>query len=112
MIKNLKPVENTRVKGFSLKYSFDGKMATGFVGTPHILHALSENGRVDMAYKLLLNEEPPSWLYSVNKGATTMWEHWNGIKEDGSFWSADMNSFNHYAYGAVGDWLYGVVAGI
>lgn len=91
---------------------FAGKMATGFVGTPHLLHVLSENGRVDIAYSLLFNEEPPSWLYSVNKGATTMWEHWNGIKEDGSFWSAEMNSFNHYAYGAIGDWLYGVVAGI
>ncbi len=91
---------------------FGGKMSTGFVGTPYLLHTLSENGRVDIAYKLLFNEEPPSWLYSVNKGATTMWEHWNGIKEDGSFWSADMNSFNHYAYGAIGDWLYGVVAGI
>ena len=91
---------------------FGGKMSTGFVGTPHILHTLSENGKTDIAYKLLLNEEPPSWLYSVNKGATTMWEHWNGIKEDGTFWSSDMNSFNHYAYGAVGDWLYGVAAGI
>lgn len=91
---------------------FDGKMSTGFVGTPYLLHALSDNGRADIAYKLLLNEDAPSWLYSVNKGATTMWEHWNGIKEDGAFWSADMNSFNHYAYGAVGDWLYGVVAGI
>lgn len=91
---------------------FGGKMATGFVGTPHILHTLTNNGKVDIAYDLLFNEDPPSWLYSVNKGATTMWEHWNGIKEDGSFWSADMNSFNHYAYGAVGDWLYGVVAGI
>lgn len=91
---------------------YDGKMATGFVGTPYILHALSENGRADVAYKLLFNEESPSWLYSVNKGATTMWEHWNGIKEDGSFWSTDMNSFNHYAYGAVGDWLYCVSAGI
>lgn len=91
---------------------FGGKMSTGFVGTPYILHALSNNGRVDVAYKLLFNEESPSWLCSVNKGATTMWEHWNGIKEDGSFWSADMNSFNHYAYGAVGDWLYGVAAGI
>ena len=91
---------------------FGGKMSTGFVGTPYLLHTLSSNGRVDIAYRLLFNEEPPSWLYSVNKGATTMWEHWNGIKEDGTFWSADMNSFNHYAYGAVGDWLYGVVAGI
>ncbi len=91
---------------------FDGRMSTGFVGTPYILHALSDNGRADVAYKLLLNEESPSWLYSVNHGATTMWEHWNGIKEDGSFWSTDMNSFNHYAYGAVGDWLYGAVSGI
>lgn len=91
---------------------YGGKMSTGFVGTPYIMHALSSNGRVDAAYKLLFNEESPSWLYSVNKGATTMWEHWNGIKEDGSFWSKDMNSFNHYAYGAVGDWLYGVSAGI
>ena len=95
-----------------LIYSFGGKMSTGFLGTPYILHALSENGKTELAYKLLFNEKSPSWLYSVNHGATTMWEHWNGIKEDGSFWSADMSSFNHYAYGAVGDWLYGVVAGI
>ena len=91
---------------------FGNRMSTGFIGTPHILHALSENGRSDVAYGLLFNEENPSWLYSVNHGATTMWEHWNGIKEDGSFWSDDMNSFNHYAYGAVGDWLYTVSAGI
>lgn len=95
-----------------LIHAFGDRMSTGFLGTPYILHALSENGRTELAYKLLFNEENPSWLYSVNRGATTMWEHWNGIKEDGSFWSADMNSFNHYAYGAVGDWLYGVVAGI
>ena len=95
-----------------LIHEFGDRMATGFIGTPHILHALSENGKQELAYKLLFNENVPSWLYSVNHGATTMWEHWNGIKEDGSFWSDDMNSFNHYAYGAVGDWLYGVVAGI
>lgn len=84
----------------------------GFVGTPHILHALSENGYTDIAYELLLREDSPSWLYSVNHGATTMWEHWNSIKEDGSFWSANMNSFNHYAYGAVFDWIFGVAVGI
>ncbi len=89
-----------------------GKMATGFVGTPYILHVLSENGYTDAAYKLLYQEENPSWLYAVNRGATTVWEHWNGIKEDGSFWSADMNSFNHYAYGCVFDWIFGVSAGI
>ncbi|MBQ7120463.1 MAG: family 78 glycoside hydrolase catalytic domain [Oscillospiraceae bacterium] len=84
----------------------------GFLGTPYILHALSENGYTDIAYKLLFREEYPSWLYSVNHGATTMWEHWNGIREDGTFWSSDMNSFNHYAYGAVFDWLFGVAVGI
>ena len=54
----------------------------------------------------------PSWLYQITKGATTIWEHWDGLKTDGSFWSADMNSFNHYAYGAIGEWMYKVVAGI
>ena len=89
-----------------------GLMTTGFVGTPYILHALTDGGRADVAYKLLFEERSPSWLYSVTHGATTMWEHWDGIKEDGSFWSADMNSFNHYAYGCVCDWIYGQVAGI
>ena len=88
------------------------RMTTGFVGTPFLLHALSENGYTDIAYALLMQEKTPSWLYSVNHGATTMWEHWNSLKEDGSFWSTDMNSFNHYAYGAVYDWIFGVACGI
>ena len=88
------------------------RINTGFVGTPYILHALSENGYTDLAYTLLLQEKMPSWLYSVNHGATTMWERWNCINEDGSFSSVSMTSFNHYAYGAVADWLYGVWAGI
>lgn len=88
------------------------RINTGFVGTPYILHALSENGYTDLAYTLLLQEKMPSWLYSVNHGATTMWERWNCINEDGSFSSVSMTSFNHYAYGAVADWLYGVCAGI
>ncbi len=88
------------------------RMTTGFVGTPYLLHALSDNGYTDLAYALLYQEENPSWLYSVTHGATTVWEHWNGIKEDGSFWSDDMNSFNHYAYGAVFDWIFGVSSGI
>ena len=87
-------------------------LTTGFVGTPYLLHALSENGYTPLAYTLLLQQTPPSWLFSVLQGATTIWEHWDGIKKDGSFWSADMNSFNHYAYGAVADWMYGVMAGI
>ncbi|MBR2987216.1 MAG: family 78 glycoside hydrolase catalytic domain [Clostridia bacterium] len=85
---------------------------TGFVGTPYLLHALSENGYLELAYSLLLQDTYPSWLFSVKQGATTIWEHWDGIKEDGTVWSAGMNSYNHYAYGAVGDWIYGVAAGI
>ena len=88
------------------------RMTTGFVGTPYILHALSENGYADVAYELLMQEQNPSWLYSVTHGATTMWEHWNSLKEDGSFWSTKMNSFNHYAYGSVFDWIFGVAGGI
>ena len=89
-----------------------GLMATGFVGTPYLLHALSENGYANVAYDLLLEERNPSWLYSVTHGATTIWEHWNGIKEDGSFWSTAMNSFNHYAYGSVFDWVFGAALGV
>ena len=87
-------------------------MATGFVGAGYLLHALSENGYADIAYELLFQEKNPSWLYSVTHGATTIWEHWNSIKEDGSFWSTAMNSFNHYAYGSVFDWIFGVACGI
>ncbi|KWX70682.1 glycoside hydrolase family 78 protein [Paenibacillus jilunlii] len=87
-------------------------LTTGFVGTPYLNLVLSEAGHTDAAYKLLLQTDYPSWLYQVTRGATTIWEHWDGIKEDGSFWSKDMNSFNHYAYGAIGDFLYRHVAGI
>ena len=87
-------------------------LKTGFVGTPYLLHVLSDYGYADLAYSLLLRREYPSWLYPVLKGATTIWEHWDGIMQDGRFWSADMNSFNHYAYGAVLDWMYGYAAGI
>ncbi len=90
----------------------DGHLVTGFVGTPYFCHALSQNGHVREAYELLLKEDFPSWLYQVKCGATTVWEHWDGIRPDGSMWSPDMNSFNHYAYGAVGEWLYRVCAGI
>ena len=90
----------------------EGRMTTGFVGTPYLLHVLSAHGYTDVAYELLMQERNPSWLYSVTHGATTMWEHWNSVKEDGSFWSTDMNSFNHYAYGSVFDWIFGVSSGI
>ena len=87
-------------------------LTTGFVGTPYLCHVLSENGYTDVAYMLLLQTDYPSWLYPISKGATTIWEHWDGIKPNGTFWSDNMNSYNHYAYGAIGDWLYRVVAGI
>ena len=90
----------------------DNKLQTGFVGTPYLLHALSDNGYAEIAYTLLLQREYPSWLYPITKGATTIWEHWDGTKPDGSVWSEHMNSYNHYAYGAVVDWLYEVAAGI
>ncbi len=88
------------------------QLKTGFTGTPFLLHVLSDHGYNDIAWKLLLRREYPSWLYSVDRGATTIWEHWDGIRQDGSFWSSSMNSFNHYAYGAVIDWIYEKAAGI
>ena len=88
------------------------QLRTGFVGTPYILHVLSRYGYADLAWDLVLRREYPGWLYPVTKGATTIWEHWDGIKPDGSFWSKDMNSFNHYAYGAVADWVFEQAAGI
>ena len=87
-------------------------LTTGFLGTPYLCYALSRYGRMDVAIKLLMREEYPSWLYAVKQGATTIWEHWDGIKPDGSFWSPDMNSYNHYAYGCILDWMVEVLAGI
>lgn len=87
-------------------------LVTGFVGTPYLMHVLTENGMHDVAEKLLLNDDYPSWLYEVKKGATTVWERWNAIQPDGSLFDPAMSSFNHYAYGSVGDWLYRRVAGI
>lgn len=90
----------------------NGHLVTGFIGTPYFCHALSQNGHTKEAYELLLKDDFPSWLYQVKQGATTIWEHWDGLKPDGTMWSPDMNSFNHYVYGAIGDWLYRVAAGI
>ncbi|HEY1984547.1 MAG TPA: family 78 glycoside hydrolase catalytic domain [Terracidiphilus sp.] len=86
-----------------------GLLATGFLGTPYLLEQLTKTGHADLAYKLLLNTQYPSWGYLVEHGATTMWERWNGdqMKADPS-----MNSYNHYAYGAVADWIYRYAAGV
>jgi len=87
-------------------------LSTGFLGTPYLCHVLSANGYTDVAYDLLLQESYPSWLYPVKMGATTIWERWDGEKTDSTFQDPGMNSFNHYAYGAIGDWMYRVSAGI
>lgn len=93
-------------------------VGTGFPGTPYLLFALAENGRKDVAYKVLFNEKCPSWLYEVKTGATTTWERWDALKEDGTvnFGESDgtggMISFNHYALGAVGNFIYKNVLGV
>ncbi|MCS7072156.1 MAG: family 78 glycoside hydrolase catalytic domain, partial [Anaerolinea sp.] len=87
-------------------------LSTGFVGSPYINHVLSAGDRLDTAYQLLKQTAWPSWLYAVTQGATTIWERWDGWTHDKGFQDAGMNSFNHYAYGAVGDWLYRVAAGL
>jgi alpha-L-rhamnosidase len=91
---------------------YDYHLTTGFLGTPYLCHVLSRFGYTEIAYKLLLQESYPSWLYPVKMGATTIWERWDGIRPDSSFQTPGMNSFNHYSYGAIGDWMYRVVAGI
>lgn len=89
-----------------------GHLTTGFLGTPLLCQELTDYGYLDEAYMLLDRTEYPSWLYPVTKGATTIWERWDGLKPDGTFQDPSMNSFNHYAYGAIGQWMYRVVAGI
>jgi len=91
---------------------YDNHLTTGFLGTPYLCHVLSRFGHADVAYRLLLQDTYPSWLYPVKMGATTIWERWDGIKPDGTFETPTMNSYNHYAYGAIGDWMYRVIAGI
>jgi alpha-L-rhamnosidase len=87
-------------------------LTTGFVGTPLLCKTLSAHGYEDLAFMLLNRGKYPSWLYPVTQGATTIWERWDGQKPDGTFQNKGMNSFNHYAYGAIGEWLYTYVSGI
>ena len=90
----------------------DGKLQTGFLGTPLLCETLTRIGRSDLAYGLLFNESYPGWLYEVNLGATTVWERWNSMLPDGSVSSTGMNSFNHYAYGSIVSWIYERAAGL
>jgi len=91
---------------------YDNHLTTGFLGTPYLCHVLSRFGYDTVAYKLILQDTYPSWLYPVKMGATTIWERWDGQKPDSSFQTPEMNSFNHYAYGAIGDWMYRNITGI
>src|SRR5205823_4185399 len=88
------------------------KIATGFLGTPLICDALTHAGALDDAYQLLLQKKCPSWLYPVTMGATTIWERWDSMLPDGSINQGEMTSFNHYAFGAVADWMHRVVGGL
>ena len=88
------------------------RLNTGFVGTPYLCPALTENGFNELAYDLLINEEYPGWLYAVKLGATTIWERWNSVYADGSISTTGMNSLNHYAYGSIAGWMYRYMIGI
>lgn len=90
----------------------NGHLNTGFVGTPILCMALSENGQNQLAYDLLLNEDYPGWLHEVNLGATTVWKRWNSLEEDGSISGTGMNSLNHYAYGSIAEWIYRYMCGL
>jgi alpha-L-rhamnosidase len=87
-------------------------LSTGFVGTPYLNLVLTAAGRTDVAYALLTQKTFPSWLFPITHGATTMWERWDGWTPEKGFNDAGMNSYNHYAYGAVGEWMYKVIGGI
>jgi alpha-L-rhamnosidase len=90
----------------------DFHLGTGFIGTPRLLPALTRAGKTDLAYRLFLTETFPSWLFQVTLGATTMWERWDGWTPDKGFQDPGMNSFNHYAFGSVGEWMFRSVGGI
>ena len=92
--------------------SYGNHLTTGFLGTPYLCHMLTRFGYTDVAYKLVLQDTYPSWLYPVKMGATTIWERWDGEKPDSTFETPGMNSFNHYSYGAIGDWMYRKMVGL
>ena len=109
---NLTPNRQKAAERLTALLREKGHLTTGFVGTPYLLHVLTDIGENELAFDLLLRTEYPSWGYTVAAGGTTMWERWNGKWPDGHFATPGMNSFNHYAYGAVGDWMYEKLAGI
>jgi alpha-L-rhamnosidase len=106
---NMRPIAAKRLAELVNQY---GHITTGFLGTPHICHVLTEYGYSDLAYELLLHKDYPGWLYPVIMGATTIWERWNSVMPDHTIPDNGMNSLNHYSYGAIGDWLYRDAVGI
>jgi alpha-L-rhamnosidase len=112
MISDPAQREQTGQKFIAKLAADDNHLRTGFLGTPWLLPALSKIGRDDLAIQILGKQDYPSWGFPISMGATTMWERWNSIQPDGTFGPVDMNSFNHYAYGAVGDWMFGKLGGI
>ena len=107
--ESMRPVVAARLADKVREY---GHITTGFLGTPYICHVLSEWGYTDLAYMLLLRQQYPGWLYPVTMGATTIWERWNSMMPDRTIPNNGMNSFNHYSYGAIGDWLYRDAVGL
>ena len=105
-------IKNARTNLLRKLKDADNHLRTGFLGTPLLSKVLDDMGDVDMVYKLLFNETYPSWFYSINQGATTIWERWNSYSKEEGFNSQKMNSLNHYAYGAIGEWMYERIAGI
>ena len=108
--ENLRPQAAKRLADNIKSYNYH--LTTGFLGTPYLCHVLTRFGHHDLAYTLLMQKSYPSWLYPVTQGATTIWERWDGQKPNGDFQTTTMNSFNHYAYGAIGDWMYKTLGGI
>ena len=112
---DLIPADKKEAAAAAFRNSIERKnnhLATGFIGTPRLLPALTRAGNIDTAYQLFLTKTYPSWLFQVTLGATTMWERWDGWTPDRGFQDPGMNSFNHYAFGSVGEWMYRTAAGI
>ncbi|MDB5623409.1 MAG: alpha-L-rhamnosidase [Devosia sp.] len=114
ILYDLLPEQHLEAARRYLKASIEragGRIGTGFIGTPALLPALIKIGEPELAARLFLQEEVPGWLFQVKMGATSIWERWDSLRADGSINGEEMNSYNHYAYGAVCQWLFESVAG-
>ncbi len=110
----LKPENKLKAQNYLLEEikKADNHLGTGFLGTPILPKVLDNMGEIDLMYEILFKETYPSWFYSINQGATTMWERWNSFSKESGFNTQSMNSLNHYAYGAIGQWMYERIAGL